>query len=341
MAYYPSIDYMGMSNSILKNFEDLPRVDRELQQQQLREKQMTLYDLQMKKAQREADFETGLGDYYKANLGSLQPTTETITAPDYSTALGGEEYSVPGELSRKITRPPSKTIYGLGADYAMSSGHPLEAIKFIAEARKAEKDREEIFNHKMDSITKAANISPTWAAAMHKQLASQNPEMKMYGPVNFDKQGIPTEYPIMKDGVQIGFHTIGPDGKLHGSPTIYKEDKDPTPSLARMVNDEADQLIADRKLDPKDAPSWKVKRMSEATKEGKREFVFKPEGPTSDQKNLAQINAEEKATGQPITTMKEFLAGKKGPVKQKTGLGDLKTKDGSSGGKQSWKKWAQ
>ena len=183
MSYYPQIDYIGAMSKIADQWQDIPRVDREMEDRTMKR---NLYDLQLKKYQLEADkeqraldYEKGLGEYYRANMADTEPTTSELAIPkDYR----GDTYSSIdlGEEKVSITRPPKKSLYQLGAEHSFNVGRVAEALKFSEmeqkaqeEARKAKEAQTKEFRDSVKWLADIYDKSPTWGKNLQKQMAAQ------------------------------------------------------------------------------------------------------------------------------------------------------------------------
>jgi hypothetical protein len=188
MSYYPHIDYMGAADRISRSLEDLPRVDREMEDRSMKKRlydaQIANYELGARRAQREEEeyledkrIGRSLADDFSANPKEYQghyyekeepadPDTDPITAPIRETSTG---YA-----------PPKKTIYGEMARALMASGRISEAMK----AQEKEDERKEKRMQGLRSAVKElGNIyaaTPSIAQNLHATYAEIYPELRSH-----------------------------------------------------------------------------------------------------------------------------------------------------------------
>ena len=159
MGYYPTIDYLGAAQGIIRNIDDFERlkIARAAEESNARYRDMQMQNLQdemqQKKKLREA--QSGFPAYLEQNQGMLQPTTSQRvvgTTPDYTTSLGDEDYSVPGtkDVMGSVTTPAQTSMSNLAAKYYMDKGLPEYGLKLMADERAAE---EKATGHKMTMAT--------------------------------------------------------------------------------------------------------------------------------------------------------------------------------------------
>jgi hypothetical protein len=226
MSFYPSIDYVGAGKAIADQWSDLPRVDREreatAQREQLQNRQMTLYDLQAKKEQmqleamqQEQDFNKTLAGAFASEkaAGSFDPTIGQTTIPDYTQALGGDEYSVPGEKTSFSVNPAKYNIPDYLAQAQLAAGRFPQYLQAQKEALAAKKEDEADFRSKLKSVTDVAEKGfPTLATGIARSYAEKDSRFKMVGEFNFNEDGSMKHIINDPNGQPYGWRERGPGG---------------------------------------------------------------------------------------------------------------------------------
>lgn len=348
MAYYPSIDYMGAAQSIINSTSDLARVDREREdmamKRQLQEKQMTLYGLQNRKAQMEMDemerertFKKTLGTEILLNqeAGNFSPTIE-----EQDSQISPGDSPVPGpEKTLYSIKPPKMDFTDTVAKRLLGEGKIDEAIKLQDQAIKAKADKVKEFQNSVTWIKGIAETFPTLA----KNLIKQDPRLSMLGEFITSPEGEVTAIEMKnKTGEVVAY--VNPKNPKDAK-WIVKAPTDANSILELQMERDAPGTSPERIKFIDSVLDADAKRK---TKINRDSFV--------DTRNPYQATSYVDENGNPMsfdprantlvpvkTPGKVKKVGVEGAGKRdKPGLGDLKTKTGSSeGGNKSWKKWAQ
>ena len=171
MGFYPPIDYVGGMRGIADQISAIPQDARNyerLRQQAEEAKSMQTYRaLQVQKMQQDMDQENKLntslsnyGNQMRTNP-DFSPTVGQRNVADYTTELGGDEYSVPGEKTENFAIPPKRSPgSGLG-EYLMDQGLGKQGLDYILKykdaGQKAEAEVMKVFYEKSADILKSEN----------------------------------------------------------------------------------------------------------------------------------------------------------------------------------------
>ena len=196
MSYYPQIDYVGAMQGIANQFQDLPRVDREREatamQRQLQNKQMTLYDLQARKAQMEMDqteedrgFQRTLGADLSSRqeAGDFDSTVLSKRVPDEENPVDpvSDPYNTLSEKTLSAIVPPKIDKNAYLSKKFWEAGKYQEAMKIEEAAAKARKAKVEEFQGTINWLSDIYKKSPTWGKNLKDQMVKQNPGLAMLG----------------------------------------------------------------------------------------------------------------------------------------------------------------
>lgn len=250
MGYYPMIDYMGAADRISRSFEDLPRVDRELEdramKKRLYEAQIANYDLGAKRAQREEE------EYQENRRLGQEVYSDWSNNPDkYKESYFQQEepadpdtdpIMAPASKTYSIYQPPERTIYGETAKKLMTLGRVSEAIKAQEKEDEYVDKRKTSRDNTIKMLGGLYKISKSLGRAYHEYYAKTMPELRGIN-FNEDADGNISTFTVINPATQepYGMYRIGDK-----SPVMFPERKKVKEDIPKDMKEAAIRLARAR-----------------------------------------------------------------------------------------------
>ena len=179
MPSYPTIDYLGAAQGIIRNIDDFERlkIARAAEESNSQYRDMLMKEHQNKMDQ-EKRLDTSLSNYFTQSQTNpdFQPTMGQRTVQDYSTSTGGEGYEVPG-IKQESFQVPAKRTFGSGlAELLASQGLGQKALDVQLKYKDLDqKAKTDAYQHYYDGAAKIlAGPNPEEIGSYH-DLWSKHP----------------------------------------------------------------------------------------------------------------------------------------------------------------------